>query len=60
MYKVKETFEYTVTDDGDFLSVNDVLEMVTDMPCPLWEDCKIPVSEHSNPYEKSYIEICKI
>lgn len=37
MYKVKETFEYLVDNKDKFLSVEDVLYMVADMPCPLWD-----------------------
>lgn len=37
MYKVKETFEYIVKDQDKFLSVEDVLYMVADMTCPLWD-----------------------
>lgn len=37
MYKVKETFEYLVENQDKFLSVEDVLYMVADMTCPLWD-----------------------
>ena len=37
MYKVKETFEYLVDNKDKFLSIEDVLYMVTDMTCPLWD-----------------------
>lgn len=37
MYKVKETFEYLVKDQDKFLSVEDVLYMVANMTCPLWD-----------------------
>lgn len=37
MYKVKETFEYLVDNKDKFLSVEDVLYMVADMTCPLWD-----------------------
>ena len=37
MYKVKETFEYLVKDQDKFLSAEDALYMVADMPCPLWD-----------------------
>ena len=37
MYKVKETFEYVVDNKDKFLSVEDVLYMVADMTCPLWD-----------------------
>ena len=37
MYKVKETFEYIVKDQDKFLSVEDVLYMVANMTCPLWD-----------------------
>ena len=36
MYKVKETFEYLVDNKDKFLSIEDVLYMVADMTCPLW------------------------
>lgn len=37
MYKVKETFEYLVDNKDKFLSIEDVLYMVADMTCPLWD-----------------------
>lgn len=37
MYKVKETFEYLVDNKDKFLSIEDVLHMVADMTCPLWD-----------------------
>ena len=37
MYKIKETFEYLVDNKDKFLSVEDVLYMVADMTCPLWD-----------------------
>lgn len=37
MYKVKETFEYLVDNEDKFLSVEDVLYMVANMTCPLWD-----------------------
>lgn len=37
MYRVKETFEYLVENKDKFLSVEDVLCMVADMTCPLWD-----------------------
>lgn len=37
MYKVKETLEYLVDNKDKFLSIEDVLYMVADMTCPLWD-----------------------
>ena len=37
MYKVIETFEYLVDNKDKFLSIEDVLYMVADMTCPLWD-----------------------
>ena len=41
MYKVKETFEYLVKDQDKFLSAEDALYMVADMPCPLFSSSTI-------------------
>lgn len=59
MYKVKETFEYLVDDYNDFCSVHDALEMDTSMPCPCWDESKVPISgeERSIPWGNSTIEV---
>lgn len=50
MYKVKETFEYLVDNKDKFLSIEDVLYMVADMTCPLWDGdySDLPVNSLGN------------
>lgn len=37
MAYITETFKYWVEDSEDYTSVEDILDMVTDMCCPLWD-----------------------
>lgn len=62
MYKVKETFEYLVNDSDDFCSVHDALEMDTSMPCPCWDESKVPISGEgrSIPWGNSKVSITDI
>ena len=63
MYKVKETFEYLVDNKDKFLSIEDVLHMVADMTCPLWDGdySDLPVNSSGdveyNPWGNSDIDI---